>query len=709
MRKMRYKTCYTEVTMMTLETSLSKFPSIKSAMLARLKRLHIETVGDLLYHFPSRYEDYSEILAISDAIPNEKATFEGVIVSIETKKTWKKQMLLTEAVLEDETGQLTIVWFNQKHIGSVLKEGASIRVSGKVTFDKGTFRMTSPAFEFSQKEAVHTGRRVPIYPETEGVTSKYLRWQIESILRQVPVFTDPIPKAILTKLHLPSLTQALRSIHSPTSENERLVARKRFAFDEMFFIQLKALQIKRQWDIEASIPFPIDAQKVTAFLQTLPFQLTQAQTKASREIAHDLAKPSPMNRLLNGDVGSGKTIVAALAALQVAQAQYQVVILAPTEVLAKQHFENLLRLFHDEPFETALFTQAYQRVGTESVNRETLLQSIQSGIARIIIATHAILQKNIRFHNLCLVIVDEQHRFGVAQRAYLQQEAAKINDGLDNAIPHFLTMTATPIPRTLALSFFGNLDLSLLDEMPKNRKPIITRVATSDADRRYVYQFIQREIDKGRQAFVILPFVETSTTLSEVKAAVAEHKRLSEEIFPHLRIGLLYGKLKSKEKELVMMEFKDKKLDILVATSVVEVGIDIPNASVCLIEDADRFGLSQLHQFRGRVGRGEHQSYCFLFPGENGSASNERLQAMIECTNGFELAEKDLAIRGPGALFGTRQSGLPDIAMENIANVKLIQIARDEARTLLESDPYLAQHTLLLRALDHFDEKIHLE
>lgn len=694
----------------TLETALTEFPAIKLAMFARLKRLHIETVGDLLHHFPSRYEDYSEILRICDAIPNEKLTFEGIITVIESKKTWKRNMTITEATLDDDSGQIKLIWFNQRHIANTLQEGAAIRVSGKVTVDRnGLLCMSSPAFEFSTRSTVHTGRLVPVYPETEGLTSKYLRWQIESLFKQELSFEDPIPQEILGKLHLPSLTQALRSIHSPRDENESLVARKRFAFDEMFFIQLKALQLKMQWDIETAIAFPLDTKKRQSFIDSLPFQLTQAQAKASQEIALDLAKPTPMNRLLNGDVGSGKTIVAALATLQVAHAGYQVVILAPTEVLAKQHFESLSSLFQQEPFETVLLTQAYQRIGVESVSKETLLQSINSGIARVIIATHAILQKNIRFHNLSLVIIDEQHRFGVAQRAHLQQEAASLNDGLDNAIPHFLTMTATPIPRTLALSFFGNLDLSLLDEMPKNRKTIITRVAASNADRNYIYQFIQKEIDKGRQAFVILPFVEESKTLTEVKAAVAEHKRLSEEIFPHLRIGLLHGKLKSKEKELVMADFKDKKLDILVATSVVEVGIDIPNASVILIEDADRFGLSQLHQFRGRVGRGEHQSYCFLFPGENGSANNERLQAMVKCSNGFDLAEKDLAIRGPGALFGTRQSGIPDIAMENIANVRLIQIARDEAQTLLSKDPHLKKHKLLKKSLTRFDEKIHLE
>lgn len=696
--------------MIRFDTKLSQIPSIKPAMVARLQRLHLETVGDLLHHFPSRYEDYSETILISDALPGEKVTLEGTVLSIETKKTWKKQMSITEAVLEDTSGTIRLIWFNQRHIAGTLQENSLIRVSGKITQDKnGSLQISGPAFEFSTRGAVHTGRLVPIYPETEGLTSKYLRWQIASALKHNIRIPDPIPQDILEKLHLPSLSQALHDIHSPLNENDSLVARKRFAFDEMLFVQLKALQVKKRWDTETATPFPSETAQTQAFISKLPFRLTGAQTKAFQEIAADLSKSSPMNRLLNGDVGSGKTILAALAALQVAQAGNQVVILAPTEVLAKQHFESLLNLFKDEPFETALLTQAYQRIGNETVGKETLLQSVRSGIARVIVATHAVLQKNVRFHNLSLVIVDEQHRFGVAQRAYLQQEAADLSDGIENAIPHFLTMTATPIPRTLALAFFGNLDLSILDEMPANRKPIITRIASSDADRKYVYQFIEREIAKGRQAFVILPFVEESKTMTEVKAAVAEHARLSKDIFPRLSIGLLHGKLKSKEKEFVMQNFKEKKLDILVATSVVEVGIDIPNASIMLIEDADRFGLSQLHQFRGRVGRGEHQSYCFLFPGENAAASNERLQAMVECASGFDLAEKDLALRGPGALFGTRQSGLPDIAMENIANVRLIQITRDEAKTILDSDPELADHPLLKDALKRFDEKIHLE
>jgi ATP-dependent DNA helicase RecG len=680
-------------------------------MVGRFAKLSIETVEDLLMHFPSRYEDYSEAMLIADAMPDEKATFAGEIVSIESKHTWKKRLLVTEAKLRDDSGDITLVWFNQKYILDSLREGSRIRVSGKVTLGSNGFTISSPAFENASRDAVHTGKRVPMYPETYGLSSKYLRFHIASLFKYGFDSADPVPSDILDRLHLPTKQRAWRAIHSPRSDNELLVARKRFAFDEMLLVQLKVLQVKRLWDRKTAATFPFDAEKTAAFLETLPFTLTAAQAKASREIAADLASGKPMNRLLNGDVGSGKTVVAALAALHVASPGSQTVVLTPTEVLAKQHFDTFSTLFRKQPFETALFTQAYRYIGDDRVSRETMLQSVRSGIARVVIATHTVLQESVRFHRLGLVIVDEQHRFGVAQRARLQQASAALDDGSEKTIPHFLTMTATPIPRTLTLAFFGHLSLSLLDELPEHRKPIVTRVAASNADRAYVYDFIRKQIKEGRQAFVILPFVETSETegLSEVKAAVAEHARLSKEIFPDLRLGLLHGKLKAKEKESVMAHFKDKQLEILVATSVVEVGIDIPNASVMIIEDADRFGLSQLHQFRGRVGRGEHQSFCFLFPGESASVSNKRLQAMVTCKNGFDLAERDLKLRGPGSLFGTRQSGLPDIAMENIANLKLIEIAQQEAEALLTPDPTLARHPFLREALARFDAKLHLE
>ena len=498
-------------------------------------------------------------------------------------------------------------------------------------------------------------------------------------------------------------------IHYPNSEAEYAVARKRFAWDEMFLIQLKALQVREEWQNDHALPFMNDDGGIATFIDTLPFRLTRAQEQATGIIRDDLARARPMNRLLNGDVGSGKTIVAALACLTIARAGYQAALLAPTEVLARQHFESLRRLFEGEPFDICLLTGSYQILGTDTVKRQTLLSAIQSGIPRVIIATHAILQKDLRFHNLALIIVDEQHRFGVAQRAYLQQSAAHLNDGLPDVTPHFLTMTATPIPRTLALAFFGNLDVSLLNEMPANRKPIITKIARNQADRQYIYDFIRAEVKKGQQAFVILPLVDTSEKMTEVKAATAEHDRLSRDIFPDLRLGLLHGKIKAKDKEVIMTAFKNRDYDILVATAVVEVGIDIPNASVILIEEADRFGLSQLHQFRGRVGRGEHQSYCFLFPGVSGSSENARLEALEKTANGFELAEIDLKLRGPGSLFGTRQSGLSDLAMESLGNLRLVSLARDEAASLLAADPQLKHHPLLMDALRKFDQEIHLE
>lgn len=695
--------------MITLDTPLSDLPFIKRPMLARLAKLELVTVSDLLRHFPSRYEDYSTIIPIKGARAGEKATYEGTVNTFETRPTYRKKLQITTAVIEDDTASMRAVWFNQKFLAQSIRVGMAVRVSGTPVIDKGGLLLKSPAIEAARRGPTHTARLVPVYPETHGVTSKFLRWQIELLFQRRIAVTDPIPGEILAKLNLPSLARAFQMIHAPRSKDEYQIARKRFAFDEIFLIQLKALQVRLTWDTKRAITFPSDTAHIERFVATLPFRLTDSQTNAISTIQNDLAKSQPMNRLLNGDVGSGKTVVAAISLLSVANAGFQTVFLAPTEILARQHFEGLRRLLEHEPFDVALLTANYRILGHETVKRETILRAIQGGIPRVIIATHAILQKDLRFHNLAFVIVDEQHRFGVAQRAYLQQSAATLNDGLPDVIPHFLTMTATPIPRTLALAFFGNLDISLLTEMPRDRKPIKTRVAINDADRRIVYDFIRKEVRADRQAFVILPLVEESEALTEVKAAIAEHDRLTHDIFPDLRVGLLHGKMKAKEKESVMADFKDRKYDILVATAVVEVGIDIPNATVILIEEADRFGLAQLHQFRGRVGRGEHQSYCFLFPGVNGDADNTRLKALEKTTSGFELAEIDLKLRGAGSLFGARQSGMSDIAMANMANIRLVEIARTEAATLLADDPAIEKHPFLATALRRFDERIHLE
>lgn len=694
---------------MTLDTPLSAIPIIKKPQLSKLAHLGLETIYDLLLHLPSRYDDYSQTLPISDAAAGTQATFAGTLTEFSVQRSFKKHMLLTSATLTDDTGSIRLIWFNQKFVGQVLSQGMDIRVSGKVTQDKQGLVLSSPAFERSARDATHTARLVPVYPETGGITSKYLRYIIATAFKKLPVIEDPLPAEVTEKLHLPSLHRALFDIHFPKNAETALVAQKRFAFDEMLLLQLKALEVRALYQGARSIPIPPHESETERFIRSFPFTLTRAQAAAVRSILSDLALSRPMNRLLNGDVGSGKTAVAAVALHAVALSGSQAVLLAPTEVLARQHFESLTRLLADTPHSLALFTRSYQVLDGDKVSKKTLLSAIKAGIPDIIIGTHALLQDTVSFRSLALVIVDEQHRFGVSQRAALQERSFRSEDGLESSVPHFLTMTATPIPRTLALAFFGNLDISILNEMPKNRKPIITKVARTEEARATIYAFIRQEIRKGRQAFIIFPLVETSLALKDVKAAVAERERLENEIFPDLHIGLLHGKQKAEEKERVMKAFKERDYDILVATSVVEVGIDVPNATIILIEEAERFGLSQLHQFRGRVGRGEHQSSCFLIPGDHAAAENQRLEALEKSQSGFDIAEADLALRGPGSFFGTRQSGLPDIAMENLTNMKLISLARAEAEALLENDPKLAQHPLIRAALTRFTDQVHME
>ena len=693
----------------SLATRLDTFPTIKKAHWYGLKRLGIETVRDLFYHFPARYEDYSVMTPIVNLAPDTKVTIEGIVTRLSAGKTWKKKLLLTEATIEDQTGSLRAIWFNQRFVQTILKEGQSVRLSGKVTRDRDGLVMQSPAFERADRSATHTGRLVPVYPETTGLTSKFLRWQIATIFQKIKTVADPIDAAILSELHLPDLKTALAYIHFPKLEKHVLLAEKRFAFEEMFFLQLKSLSVRAAAADGRARPIVLDTSARRAFQEALGFMLTHAQEKAILEILDDLAKTHPMNRLLNGDVGSGKTAVAMTAMYGAAESGLQSALLAPTEVLATQHAASFDRIFAPLGKNVALLTGSLSTLSGKPISRAALLKAIAAGIPDIIIGTHAILEDRVRFHSLSLVVVDEQHRFGVAQRARLQEKAFASEDGSDATVPHFLTMTATPIPRTLALTLFGNLDLSLLDEMPRERKPIITRVAMSDANRKKVYVFIEQELKKGRQAFVILPLVETSKAMEEVKAATTEAHRLQQEVFSERVVGLLHGRMKAKEKEAIMARFKEGKIDILVSTAVVEVGIDIPNATVILIEGAERFGLSQLHQFRGRVGRGTEQSYCFLFPSDGKSPESARLQALEKHASGFALAEIDLKLRGPGAFLGTRQSGLPDIAMEHLSNMKLIQIAREKATTLLAADPSLANHALLRKALQTFEEQIHLE
>lgn len=714
--------------MLNLSNPILNLPRIQLKYQKALKKLGILTVKDLLWHFPFRYDDYSEIFPISQISHGQIVTIEGEITDSRTTRTWKRKMYLTEIKLQDKTGFVKAVWFNQPYLAEQLAEGKKIRISGKVSGDTGSLLFSNPAWELASRTPTNTARLVPVYPETEGVTSRWLRWQIQTLLKTpFSSLYDPLPPFILKKLNLPPLQKAIHWIHFPDTMNYALVAQKRFAFEEMFLVQLKSLQIRSSWQKEKAVKIKFNEKLVKNFVKKLPFKLTDAQRKSSFEILRDLEKFRPMNRLLNGDVGSGKTVVAAIASLQAINAGYQVAIMAPTEVLARQHFITFSELFKNHKIKIGLLTNSYKLVchcerseaipfkklktgiaAVVTLPRNDMIKKIKSGQINLIVGTHALIQEDILFKNLALIIVDEQHRFGVAQRAYLQQNIEKINDGLPNKIPHLLSMTATPIPRTLALAFFGNLDISVLDEMPKDRKKIITQIV-GPLERNTTYEFIRKEIKSGRQAFVILPLVEESKILTEVKAATKEYERLSQEIFSDLKLGLIHGRLKPAEKEKAMKDFTERKTNILVATPVVEVGIDIPNATVMIIEDADRFGLSQLHQFRGRIGRGAYQSYCFLFSSSNSYSAKSRLKALVESEDGFKIAEKDLELRGPGEFLGTRQSGLPDIAMENLANVKLIQIAREEAQNLLKSDPELKKYPALKGALQKFGQEVHLE
>jgi ATP-dependent DNA helicase RecG len=676
----------------------------------KLEKLGITDETSLLRHFPARYEDLGALKPISEISHGEQATIVGVVRSFDSKRSWKRRLLISESVVEDATGYVRVIFFGQRFLEKTFIEGRTVRLSGKVEIKDGEKTMTSPAFESASRIPTHTGRIIGIYSETYGITSKWLRWQIQEALQNKKE-CEYLPIDILKRYRLPEINKALYDIHFPKTLAHAEVAKKRFAFEEMFLLQLRFLRANREWKTAKS-PAISEPKSFETLRSILPFTLTDDQEKATQEILHDLAKNHPMNRLLNGDVGSGKTAVAILAALHTAYAKFQTALLAPTEVLASQHFRTATTLLANSNVSIALFTRSYRvifhaSVGeTQEVKRDEMLRAIKSGTISLIIGTHALLVPDVRFHALALAIVDEQHRFGVKQRAHLQKYFS--HEDADPLTPHLLTMTATPIPRTLSLALFGNLDISLLETMPKGRKEIETTIVPPEK-REEVYAFIRQEIALGRQVYVILPLVEESDAFEGTKAAVAEHERLQKNVFPNLTVGLVHGKMKAREKEAAMRDFHNGTTHILVATAVVEVGVDVPNATIMLIEEAQRFGLSQLHQFRGRIGRGEHQSYCFLFAGNDTETPTKRMRILETNAGGFDIANEDLKLRGAGEFLGTRQSGIPDIGMENLMNVKLISFARKEAQTLLDTDPKLEHHPELSQKLNEFDRNIHLE
>ncbi len=649
----------------------------------------------MLYLFPRRHDDYSQLKPINRLEYGEEVTIIARVVNSNARDT-RRGGSIFQANLSDGTGVIQATWFNQPYLRDRITPGQQIVISGKVDEYLGRLCFTSPEWEALEEELLHTARLVPVYPLTEGVRIKWLRGLIKRTVdywsKRLP---DHLPTSVREEAGLLDLETAVVQAHFPDGPALLKRARYRLAFDELFVLQIGLLRQRYLWRSEAGRALPVEHAALESFVHSLPFDLTHAQQQALGQIVSDLRSERPMNRLLQGDVGSGKTVVATAAMVLAVTAGAQAAIMAPTAILAEQHHKTLSQLIGQSsttpsgmPLNIRLLTG-----GVQGQEREDTYAGLADGSVDIVVGTHALIQEGVQFENLALAVIDEQHRFGVRQRAALRQKGYN---------PHLLVMTATPIPRSLELTVWGHMDVSIIDEMPPGRKPIATRLVLP-TERERAYSFVHGQVTAGHQAFIICPLVEESEKI-EAKAAVEEHARLQEEIFPDLRLGLLHGRMKGEEKEATMVRFANGELDILVATSVVEVGIDVPNATVMLIEGADRFGLAQLHQFRGRVGRGEHDSYCILVSSSTSPAAQERLEAIEATNDGFALAQKDLELRGPGDFIGTRQSGFPDLQLANVMDLQLVEAAREAARRFFETDPELIDpdNRLLARRVAQF-------
>lgn len=676
-----------------LQAPLAEILRTNKDHLAKLSDLGVNTVDDLIKYFPRAYTDNSTYTKVIDMKIDETNTVLGQIKSLVTIRT-RHGKKITKGIFQDDTGSIEVMWFNQPHLQYMLPKNKEIVLSGKLKLSGNKLLFQAPSYEVLDnfKEQVHTGRIVPVYHETEGISSKWLREKIKPLIDDwLTIYEEYLPEEIIKEENLLDIKTAIRNVHFP--ENDELLnkAKQRLAFDELFLLQLKVLLKKSEWQHQQSKEnksMETKAETLKQFIESLPFELTGAQKRVVKEILEDLKRPFPMHRLLQGDVGSGKTIVAAIAALNAVKNGYQVVIMAPTEILAKQHYQSLSKFLKSHQLNIQFIA------GSTTASQKTeVIRQMKTGTADIIIGTHALIQDKIGFKKLGLAIIDEQHRFGVQQRITLKT----IGDS-----PHLLSLSATPIPRTLAITIYGDQDLSILDEMPKGRQEIITRIVP-EKKRIDAYRWIEAQTLKGRQTFVICPLIDESDLL-EVKSVLNEYEYLSKHIFKDLKVGLLHGRLPQAEKDQIMSDFNQNKINILVSTSVIEVGIDVPNATIMIIEGAERFGLSQLHQFRGRVGRGEHQSYCFLFTNKLSQDGLKRLKSMEKHASGFRLAEIDLEMRGPGEVYGIRQSGLPDLKMASLTDSITISKARAEAQKLLEKDPKLKANKKLLQKLQEVME-----
>lgn len=661
----------------------------------KLEKLGITKLQDFLFHIPFRYEDYSLISKIANVQAGETVTIQGTIKEIKNQYT-RKFKTLQKAVISDDTGSLSLIWFNQPFLTRVLKTGDSVSLSGKVELDKNKFVLISPNYEVVfNNQTIHTGRLVPIYPETRGVSSKWLRRQVFNILEKKNEIKDYLPEKLLKENNLINLSDAVYKIHFPNTLEDAKKARERLSFDELFEIQLAALMRKKTWqEKEIKKEWTIDNLKINKLIELLPFELTNAQKNAIDDILKDLSSKKAMNRLLEGDVGSGKTIVAAISIYIAFLNGFQSAFMAPTEILAKQHYRTISDLLSPFGVKVGLQTGSSKYQILSRRNKKAKIQNTKYQIldTDILVGTHAVISKKVNFKNLGLVVIDEQQRFGVEQRSIIRQKGNN---------PHLLTMTATPIPRTVALTMYGDLDLSILDEMPGGRVKIKTWLVPP-LKRESAYAWIENQVKNGNQVFIVCPFIEESESMMTVKAATKEFERLKKDVFLSLNLGLLHGKLKSKEKDEVLNKFRNRKIDILVSTPVVEVGIDIPNATIMLIEEAERFGLAQLHQLRGRVGRGDKQSYCLLFTQSTSPQTLERLKSLETIFSGALLAELDLKLRGPGQIYGTAQHGIPNLKVASFSDFNLIEKTKREAIKIL---PEINNYPLLLKKVSQINLK----
>jgi len=669
-----------------------------------LSRLSIFSLRDMLYHFPRRYDDYSRLQPINRLKYGEEVTVIGTVQNITTRPIKSGKFSIVEAIVSDGSGSLRITWFNQTWIAKRLMKDAHIVFSGRVDQYLGRLVMNNPEWEHIDRQQLNTNRIVPVYPLTAQISQRWLRNQINQLVSfWAPRLPDPVPNKLLQSANLVGRTTALMQIHFPDSWEDLRAAQERLAFDEVFLLQLGVLRQKRSWQERTAKVFHFEDKWLDLQQERLSFPLTNAQKRVLSDIRHDLDNGRPMNRLIQGDVGSGKTVLAALAILMVNHHGAQTAIMAPTSILAEQHYRTMLDMLTDQSVSSTVARsingdeispmQKHEirlMIGaTPEEEKRRIRAGLASGYVKLVIGTHALIEDPVTFTNLQLVVVDEQHRFGVEQRAALRSKG-------DN--PHLLVMTATPIPRSLALTIYGDLDLSVIDEMPPGRQPISTYLLKPQ-ERERAYSLIRGQILQGHQAFIVYPLIEESENFT-AKAAVDEFMHIKE-LFPEYQVGLLHGKMRPDEKEDVMVEFYKGNYQVLVSTSVIEVGVDIPNATVILIEGANHFGLAQLHQLRGRVGRSTDKSYCLLIPDSKDEVENERLLVMTSTNDGFVLAEHDLNQRGPGQFLGTRQSGYSELKLANLTNVHLIEKARRQAQIIFENDPdlNLPEHHLLASTL----------